>query len=531
MKKNNYKITVAALLSLSAVLSSIPWLIPHTGLIALVAFVPLLCAERLASFYGIVRFWPWYFCTFLVWNALTTFWVCNATVGGGIFAMVVNAAYMSIIFALFRCSKKKFDGALPYIFLAVAWIAWERWYHNTEISWPWLSLGNAFAGSTSLVQWYSLTGMEGGSLWIWTVNLAIFGLMVCVSDGSFAAWNKKKKTAAVLFAVLSILGPIALSEHLYFHFEEKSENVVKAFVAQPNFDPYQKFTLLSQSSQTAVLLDQYGSLKDSSATLFVAPETFTSDIVLQDPESSPTVASLRSFLSARPLSTILFGASTFDLYPSGARPSILARPYNGGWIESHNSAISMNEGKELEVFHKSRLVVGTEKMPYPKFFSKVDELLGGVIARCVPQKEISLLHLADGTPFGCAVCYESVYGEYCTDYVRKGAKFLSVITNDAWWGDTPGYKQHLSYSRLRAIELRRDIVRCANTGLSAFINQRGDIVSRTSWWEKSTLEGEVNTNSGITPFARYGDITGRACSLAFLLLLGFFICRFFTRKV
>ena len=141
------------------------------------------------------------------------------------------------------------------------------------------------------------------------------------------------------------------------------------------------------------------------------------------------------------------------------------------------------------------------------------------MGRCIAQKEISCLHLSGGTPFGCAVCYESVYGEYCTGYVRKGAQFLAVITNDAWWGDTPGYKQHLSYSRLRAIELRRDIARCGNTGISAIIDQRGEVLSSTPWWERTTLTGTVNLNTRQTFFVRYGDVIGRACTLLFLLLL------------
>jgi apolipoprotein N-acyltransferase len=146
-------------------------------------------------------------------------------------------------------------------------------------------------------------------------------------------------------------------------------------------------------------------------------------------------------------------------------------------------------------------------------------MLGGVMGRCVGQDDVSLLRFGD-VPLGCAVCYESVFPEYCSRYVRKGAKALAVITNDAWWGNTPGYRQHFSYSRLRAIELRRDIARCANTGISAFINQRGDVLSRTPWWQEALLEGSVNLSSEETFFVRYGDVVGRsACLVAALLLL------------
>ncbi len=108
----------------------------------------------------------------------------------------------------------------------------------------------------------------------------------------------------------------------------------------------------------------------------------------------------------------------------------------------------------------------------------------------MPDSGCSCQHVSvtETIPVGCAICYESVYGEYCTRYVRNGARLLTVITNDAWWGDTPGYKQHLSYSCLRAIETRRWIARSANTGISAIIDPSGKIVSQTSWWQPETFE-------------------------------------------
>ncbi len=139
------------------------------------------------------------------------------------------------------------------------------------------------------------------------------------------------------------------------------------------------------------------------------------------------------------------------------------------------------------------------------------------MAKDVGQKEIACLP-ACGVPVGTAVCYESVYGEFCTGYVRKGAQLLAVITNDAWWGNTPGYKQHLSYSRLRAIETRRWVARCGNTGVSAFIDPTGKIVDRTPWWEPALLEGEVQLLQGQTFFVRYGDMVGRVAVFLFLLL-------------
>ena len=95
---------------------------------------------------------------------------------------------------------------------------------------------------------------------------------------------------------------------------------------------------------------------------------------------------------------------------------------------------------------------------------------------------------------------------------------MTIITNDAWWGNTPGYRQHLRYASLRAIETRRSIARCANTGISAFIDQRGDILETSQWWKQAVMHGSINLNDDMTFFVRNGDITGRVCTFVFWLL-------------
>ena len=519
---------------LFAALMSIPWLVPHCGWVSLFAFLPLLCLDRVASGCGTRHFFWWYFLAFLLWNAATTFWVCLATVGGGIFAMVFNALQMSLIWAVFRLSKRKLRGVVPYIFLAVMWIAWERWYFGTQISWPWLTLGYAFARTTSLVQWYEVTGTLGGSLWIWAVNLGLFGSMVALSDGSFARWNGKARAALIAGLTLIIAGPIVGSEIRYATYEEQSLGTVPVVIGQTNFDPYQKYESVPQSAQNAALLEQFeAGIKETSASspLLLAPEAFTADVCLNELETGPTVSLFRSFIEKYPGAELLFGASSYEIFLSNAPHSVYSRPLGPGrWYESHNSAILLAPERPAEIYHKSKLVVGTELMPFPKLIAPIDDKLGGVIARCVGQKEISVMHWRDSVAFGCPICYESVYGEYCTGYVRKGAKFLTVITNDGWWGDTPGYRQHFSYSRLRAIELRRDVARSANTGISAIIDQRGDVLESTGWWVPDYIASSVNMSDTLTPFARWGDVTGRACTFAFLLLLALLVVRISIRK-
>ena len=525
MKKR--KLTLALLAALFGVLMSWPYLVPHAGAVALFGWVPLLCMERLATRTGLRRLWPWHYGAFVLWNALTTFWVCNATVGGGIFAILANALQMSLIFGLFRWVKQRLGGVLPYIFLAAAWMAWERWYLvSAQISWPWLLLGNAFARSIRLVQWYEFTGTLGGSLWVWLTNLGVFGLAVALSDGRWKHWNAKARFAAGIALLTVFAAPPILSAVLWQRRAPAPEETLPVLIAQPNIDPYRKFTALSQDEQNSLLLNLLEKeLTDTTETLLVlAPETFTGDIVLQDIPASHTFRRFQSFLQAHPGITLLFGASTYDVSPEWEKPSLTARGRPGHWYEAHNSAIVTDRSGRCEVFHKSKLVIGTEMTPYPRLFVPLDDWLSrkmgvsGLMGREIGQEEISLLHAGE-TPLGCAVCYESVYGEYCTGYVRKGARGLTVITNDAWWGRTPGYVQHLSYASLRAIETRRDIARSANTGISAFIDRRGSIVAATPWWEEAVLRGRIALYDDETFFVRHGDQVGRLAVFVCLLLL------------
>lgn len=530
--------TLWILVLLFAVLMSLPWLVPHLGFLALFGFVPLLCAERVAEQRGVRRFWIWHYSAFVLWNAATTFWVGNATVGGAVFAILANSLQMSLVFGLFRLGKKRLGGVLPYIFLMTAWIAWERWYMvSAQISWPWLVLGNAFARSIKTIQWYEFTGTLGGSFWVWLSNLSLFGLMVSVLEGTFFRWNNFSKLCSLLGTVLVIGLPFAASAHLWSHFEEDSSlGSVDVIIAQPDFDPYQKFESMTQEQQNTVLLAQFDAAMPDSAWngLLIAPETFTGDIFLNDVGASATWGRFNGFLKGHPGTNLLFGASTYEIFNQRSAPSLLAREYGQGWIESHNSAFVTDASGRYDLFHKSKLVVGTELTPYPEVFVPIDDKLGGVMGRCIGQDRISALNYSGPdtgkVPFGCAICYESVYPEYCTGYVREGAQFMTIITNDAWWGDTPGYRQHASYASLRAIELRRDIARCGNTGISAFINQRGEFLTSTRWWQRETLSGRVNRSDRETFFVRHGDIVGRVCTLAFLLLLALLLVSLFLPR-
>ena len=153
--------------------------------------------------------------------------------------------------------------------------------------------------------------------------------------------------------------------------------------------------------------------------------------------------------------------------------------------------------------------------------------MGGSTGSLGPQPEPTVFTDLDSVKVGAAICYESIFGEWIAGYVKKGAQALFIITNDGWWGDTPGYRQHLQYGRLRAIETRRSIARSANTGTSCFVNQRGDILQPTPWWEASVIKQTINLNDKITFYTRFGDYISKVAILLSFVLIGMFI---FVRK-
>ena len=173
-------------------------------------------------------------------------------------------------------------------------------------------------------------------------------------------------------------------------------------------------------------------------------------------------------------------------------------------------------------------------MPYPAVFGFLEKLaidLGGTAGSLGTQEERSVFISPNGISVAPVVCYESIFGEYVGEYVRNGANLIFIITNDGWWGNTPGFSQHLIYGRLRAIETRRSIARSGNTGISCFINQRGDISQATEWWKADVIKGSINSNSGETFYVKFGDIIWRGSFyISGIILLFALAMRFLPKK-
>lgn len=521
-----YQLFLLALLS--GLLLAFGWF-PH-GFVPLlfIAFIPLLTVEHTLfnnpQKYKTLTLFACSYLTFFTWNILTTWWVKNASNGGAAMAIGCNALLMTIIFLLFHKVKNRVGEKWGILIFISFWITFEFLHLDWDLTWTWITLGNAFADTPDWIQWYEYTGVFGGSLWVLIVNCFIFKI---VSDSGFRV-SKKQAGAIVLVLLLPIL--ISFWILTFPRLLNIEKNVI---IIQPNIDPYNEKFIAGYEMQLQKMLQLAAQKVDTTTDYLVFPETaLTEDIWENELMESSSIQTIKKFLKPYPKLIIIIGASTAKVYQPDETLSATARKFRSqdGYYDSYNTALQIDSSNLIQIYHKSKLVPGVEKMPFPFIFKYLGEFaidLGGTTGSLGTQDERTVFLSADGKwKAAPVICYESVYGEYVSEYVKNGAQFIAIITNDGWWGDTPGYKQHLKYGTLRAIETRRYIVRSANTGISSIITEKGEIKHATKWWTPDVIKTQIKLNNDLTFYTRYGDYIGR---IAMYLSISLIIYSWFLR--
>ena len=509
---------------LSGLLFAISWPTYGFPLFLFLAFVPLLHIEKEIreqnSKQSNLRVLSYSYLSFLIFNTVTTWWLYYATPFGMYFAILANSLLMSIIFMLYHIIAKKISQKLSLWILICLWIGFEKFHLFWEFSWPWLNLGNGFSEYYKWIQWYEYTGTFGGTLWIWIVNILFFNAIL-----------KYKKHQIKNVFVKSLLLPISIivigifSSLYIYNTIPISETTVDVIVLQPNIDPYTEKYKMTNDGMAQKLIELAKTKLDSSVTFIIAPETTLSKPVqLSKFDKTKEYHRLNSFVLQNRNLSILSGITFYDSYPSSKSPNSTANFFRNSkrWYNSYNSSFFLRSQNKYKTYHKSKLVVGVEHIPYRNIISPIlGEYmidLGGSISTLTTQ-EYREIFTNDKNTIAPIICYESVYGEYVTDYVKKGADFLAIITNDGWWSTSEGHKQHLSLARLRAIENRRSIARSANTGISAFINQKGDITNAIPYGETGVLKGKIATSTATTYYTEQGDYIFRIAMLVMIIVL------------
>ena len=530
---------------ISGVLLAISWPTYGIPFFIFFAWVPLLMMEHnIAKFSDIKKKKLAVFCfsylTFLIWNFVTTGWLYNSQLPDGsksllavLFPVLTNSFFMALVFTFYHIYKKSQGTYFGLVFFVAIWMCFEKLHLVWEFTWPWLNLGNVFADYHQFVQWYDTLGATGGSFWILICNVLAFY--------TIRIWEAGRKRKPLIKNVLMTAGfiilPMVISLVKYYNYKPETVGSINVTMLQPALDPYnEKYQkdsltiendLLKLASENSVLQSD----KKSKIDLYLSPETSLpgpGSISERGFNNSLLINNIKNFLTQHPKSVFAGGISSYYVYKEDEQKPSTANYLDrqGIWVDEYNSAIQIIPNQQPEVYHKAMLVPGVEIFPYINFFKPIlgDVMLdlGGTTRSLgVSEERKVFANPYNKSVIAPIICYESIYGEFVTGYVKKGANLLTIVTNDSWWGYSQGHKQLLVYAKLRAIETRREIARAANSGTSAHINSRGDIVDELPYGAKGALTAKINLIDKETFYTKSGDFLSRICLFVIGALLLF----------
>lgn len=529
---------------ISAVLLSISWPTYGIPFFIFFALVPLLVVEHDISKFSDTKRKGWKifgisYLTFLIWNIVTTGWLYNSLNPDGshsllavVIPVLANSLLMSLTFQIYHWYKNAAGTYFGLVFFVAVWMVFEKIHLSWEFTWPWLNFGNVFADYPKLIQWYDTFGATGGSFWILAVNVfAFYTLRI------WEAGRKQKnliKNLSILIAAIVL--PMLISLFQYNSFKEKPIGTVKVLMLQPELDPYNEKYAKDSLTILNDLLQLAQQNSKGQIDYYIGPETSLpgfGSISETGFENSLLLNNIKGFLAQHPKSIFATGISSHRNFWNENEASAGAQKYTDAeiWRDNYNSAVQIIPNQKVEVYHKAKLVPGVEIFPYIKILKPLlgEAMLnfGGTTSSLAVDKERKVF----SNPFNKGklapiVCYESIYGEFVADYVKKGANFLAIMTNDSWWGVSQGHKQLLAYAKLRAIETRREIARSANSGISAHINALGEVEADTLYLDKTALYSEIKLYDKLTFYARTGDLLSRLC----IFVVGFLLVYYFGEK-
>ena len=479
------------LISLSAVLFSLAFPPLPLGFVAYFSLVPLIIAldNKSPTFaFGLGYLFG------LISNSLLLFWVGWATIGGTVAAIVLLCLYTAILCWFYALVQRRWKVSALFFF-PFLWVAMEYVKSLTEVSFPWLNLSYTQTYYLKLIQYASLWGNYAVSFWILWLNLLFY---------FFIKHKKRWKIATLLFAIMIILpyiyGARVMSERVVRMDPGWKGEEIKVALLQGNMEPKIKWDdrFLDYNIQT--YMDMSKKAAQEQVDLIIWPET-----------AAPCYLAAESLYLARVQETcdelnvpLLVGTNDYGVTPEGK-----LRYYNSAFLFTPH-------GGYPQVYNKIHLVPFSEKIPYDQIFHLSDKIQLGQ-SDFSNGEELTIFEVKRGK-FATLICFESVYPTLVRDFVKRGAEFLVNITNDGWFGKTHGPFQHAQIAVFRAIENRIAIARCANTGVSMFIDPYGRVKNATRIFtrnivvDKIPLRRKDNTFSG-TFYSRYGDWFASLCCL------------------
>lgn len=509
---------------LSALLFYLAFLPGFSGFLASVALLPLLWVEH--HLYGGQKksrqAFLYAYLSFGLFNIGAMWWLAYATWLALAAILLVNTSLFALVFYLYHVAKRRLDARFAYMALLAFWLAGEYLHSTWDLSFPWLFLGSALGKDIRLIQWYDYTGVAGGTLWLLLINLFIFRLLISFREH----FPVRQRYFNLLFLLVLLVVPVLISLYRYQHYQAPRVRL-SAVVLQPNIDPWLPYEQRpSAGDRLDRLLFLADSLGDGQTDYFIAPEeALPYKLDESRIRTAMPVTRIRTFLrEAYPGAAFIVGLTTYRQSKGGVNEAFSCREQAGidGCFQVFNTAIQVDTSDRVPVYHKSKLVIGAEFIPFPAFFSFLATMgfdVRSISGNLAYQDRRMVFRHGDSIVAAPVICYESAYGSFVGDYILGGANVIAVVTNDGWWGNTPGHRMHLSYSQMRAIETRRSILRSANTGISCFIDPKGEISGATAYGDYTAIKGDVALNGALTFYTRMGDYISRVAAFVSVLLL------------
>ena len=520
------KIVQYLLSIVGGILLWLAWPTSPLTILIFIAWVPLFIISD--SHIRIGKFMLLCFIHMAVWNVAATWWLLNSTVPGGISAFVVNSILMTIPWAIYFFIKKRASFMVSSMAFIILWLSFEYLHLNWDLSWPWLTLGNVFATQTSWIQWYEYTGVSGGSLWILASNLLVFSIYK-----NYQAYGRNKKYIIQIMGWMVLLfTPIIISKSIKFD-APILHNKYNVVVVQPNIDPYNtKFDASTQDDQIVKLIALSEKNIDENTALVIWPETALPFYVDENNvKNNSKLTPIWEMLKKYPQVNLLTGVEGVQYFSQKNSPYSKQISGSNDYYESYNSASLWNKDTAF-FYHKSKLVPGVEVLPnFVRFMAPIFEKFGGTTGGYARDTAAQVFHTNDNRfTVAPAVCYESIYGEFLTSFLKKDANLIAIITNDGWWGNTQGHLQHMQYARLRAIESRKWVARSANTGISGFINPLGKVEQQLGWDKEGVLKQPITAYAHQTFYTKHGDLISKSMIYLVGIVLLYFFYLLFTKK-
>lgn len=395
---------------------------------------------------------------------------------------------------------------LAIVFVPSYFLTWNWLLTKSDLNYPWADFGYALAYLPSLIQ-----AAEIGGVYLITLLVFAVGLLVYLSISE--KFNFKAKTgdamrlaAVALVLVFYVYGQTRLSE---LRKEEVGSESVNIGLIQGNIDKDVKWS----PAHLQFSFDRYFTVSRMAvrdgAEFLIWPETAIPTYLAQEPAN---MAKIKAFVDSVGV-PILTGVVFYETV--GPREYVY-----------YNSALLVEPGNhDYQIYSKIHLVPMSERIPFSERYKILRDIHLGQ-ADFSSGREQTIFTL-DGIKFGTLICFESVFPGYANGFIKKGADFLVVITNDMWFGRTSLFEQHAMMAVFRAIENRVPVVRAANTGISMSVDKTGRILARTGVFEEDYIVTNVHPEESRTIYGKIGDIIPQAGLLVSVLSMAF---AFWRRK-